>query len=1061
MTKPSAYRALSLRERLQCPQSSLPIHRAKGEERLLRWNQQAPFSEEDFFARRLAVDGLNREQLRDLLGQRVPPGLALTADTAWVQTLADCFWSVREDQPRLAPPSSWSVLPAYPFWSFVEPIFRQSLYALARQVEALLSSDPAGPIRSESLLELLKTCLPHALLDWPLRTLVLELNIARLRGHLKGNDSRQRFQEFINGLQEPAEALRLLSEYPVLAAQLIQHADMWRQTTLEVLQRLHLDWTAIVETFALGTEEELAGIQISAGDQHRAGRSVAILRFRSGLRLVYKPRNLALDIAFQDLLHTVESWGFRPGFRTLQVLNRETHGWAEHVETKPCDCLPEVARFYQRQGGYLALLYALRATDIHYDNVLACGEHPVIIDLETLLQPGSIIDDPLADDPLHDSILQVGLLPLRSWENEASAGLDVSSLGGPGGQMPPRPEMFWAKQGTDEMHLTRRMRQIEPVTRHHPQLDGHFPPATEYVEEITAGFSRMYNILLARREELLSSQGPLDGFLDTEVRVILRPTSVYSLMLRESFHPDFLRDALDRDRFFDKLWKQVPKRPCLARVIAAEQRALWQRDIPLFSAHPRNRHLALPSCQQLDNFFTQSAEELVRDRLQNLGTRDHEQQLWFIRASISILSTSNPERDAAHQIASPPDSLPAISGEQLIALAMEIADALCQRTLEQGDEVRWLGLLPTRQGAFKIATLGPDLYSGQAGITFFLAYLGHLCDAPKYTEAARRSCATLLADLPGAPVVSESPGAFTGLSGILYLLYHLSTLWQEPVLLDRALELSSQLVPRVKYDQALDLVNGCAGCIAALADLARSRPDESLLGLLTDCGEHLLGQAVEQAQGLGWITSGETSVPMTGFSHGTAGIATALLELSNLTGRMDFKKAALESLRYERSLFSETHGNWPDLRQEEDRFDAVNWCHGAPGIALSRALLLRHCESSEAQDELRVAVRTTLERGFGRNHSLCHGDLGNLDCLLSADLALPELDLAPQIRQLRSTLASRIQREGWRCGLPMEVETPGLMVGLAGIGYGLLRLAVPDRSPSVLALAPPVATVSS
>ena len=40
---------------------------------------------------------------------------------------------------------------------------------------------------------------------------------------------------------------------------------------------------------------------------------------------------------------------------------------------------------------------------------------------------------------------------------------------------------------------------------------------------------------------------------------------------------------------------------------------------------------------------------------------------------------------------------------------------------------------------------------------------------------------------------------------------------------------------------------------------------------------------------------------------------------------------------------------------------------------------------------------------------------------------------------------------GWKCGLPQGHETPGLMMGLAGIGYGLLRLAWPERVPSVLA----------
>jgi lantibiotic modifying enzyme len=50
---------------------------------------------------------------------------------------------------------------------------------------------------------------------------------------------------------------------------------------------------------------------------------------------------------------------------------------------------------------------------------------------------------------------------------------------------------------------------------------------------------------------------------------------------------------------------------------------------------------------------------------------------------------------------------------------------------------------------------------------------------------------------------------------------------------------------------------------------------------------------------------------------------------------------------------------------------------------------------------------------------------------------------------------SNIEHDGWRCGNPLAVESPGLMAGIAGIGYGLLRCAEPTRVPSVLSLAPP------
>jgi lantibiotic modifying enzyme len=47
-----------------------------------------------------------------------------------------------------------------------------------------------------------------------------------------------------------------------------------------------------------------------------------------------------------------------------------------------------------------------------------------------------------------------------------------------------------------------------------------------------------------------------------------------------------------------------------------------------------------------------------------------------------------------------------------------------------------------------------------------------------------------------------------------------------------------------------------------------------------------------------------------------------------------------------------------------------------------------------------------------------------------------------------------IDEHGWISGVPHGVETPGLLLGLAGTGYGLLRMAAPDRVPSVLTLDP-------
>ncbi|HXF60596.1 MAG TPA: lanthionine synthetase LanC family protein, partial [Caldilineaceae bacterium] len=86
---------------------------------------------------------------------------------------------------------------------------------------------------------------------------------------------------------------------------------------------------------------------------------------------------------------------------------------------------------------------------------------------------------------------------------------------------------------------------------------------------------------------------------------------------------------------------------------------------------------------------------------------------------------------------------------------------------------------------------------------------------------------------------------------------------------------------------------------------------------------------------------------------------------------------------------------------------------------------------------------------------LCHGDMGNLDLLFSAGHILADPAWRAQADRLAAIILDSIERAGWQCGGPEGVELPGLMLGLAGIGYEMLRLAEPEQVPSVLALSPP------
>jgi lantibiotic modifying enzyme len=168
---------------------------------------------------------------------------------------------------------------------------------------------------------------------------------------------------------------------------------------------------------------------------------------------------------------------------------------------------------------------------------------------------------------------------------------------------------------------------------------------------------------------------------------------------------------------------------------------------------------------------------------------------------------------------------------------------------------------------------------------------------------------------------------------------------------------------------------------------------------------------------------------------------------------------AHQAVGYERHLYSPEVGNWPDLRGAElpdsPRF-MVAWCHGAAGIGLARLQALPHLDDAALGDEIQVALRTTLVGGFGGSHCLCHGDMGNLDLLLEAGRVLNDGKWRAHSERLVAMILGSIDRYGWACGGPNGVEMPGLMLGLAGIGYQMLRLAEPDRVPSLLTLAPPI-----
>jgi type 2 lantibiotic biosynthesis protein LanM len=935
----------------------------------------------------------------------------------------------------------------------IAPLLAEGRERLEREARLL-----EGPFDAANIGDILFAGLPQHLLELLARTLILEMHVARLQGLLHGDTPQERFASFVEHLRQSDVALGLLQEYPVLARMLTRCIANWVASGLEFLEHLCDDWPALRRAFAADTEPRPLVEVAVGGDHHRGGRAVRIARFASGLRLVYKPRSLAIEAHFQELLTWANERGAQPAFRLLHLLDRGDHGWVEFVSQRDCGSPLAVQRFYERLGGQLALVHALAGSDLHYENVVAVGEHPMLVDLEVLFHPhppGWSTREP-AEQALADSILGTGLLPRREFTEGGADGADISGLGAAPGQLSPAPEFRVEGLGTDEMRLVRRRVELAPG-RHLPTLNGTPVDPLAYAGALEDGFRRSYGLLLEHRAELLARGGLLERCGDDVVRYVARPTRTYAILLQQSLHPDRLRDPMEQKALFDRLRVGTAHHAALASLLPHEREELDNGDVPIFMSRPASCDLWASSGERITGFFEGSGIARVRQRLAVMGEADLERQLSIMHAALATLPTANAKggrpicRRGIDRLA---------KRAELLKAAHAIGDRLDTLAWRKGAEVGWLGLSGPEQGRWGITALGTDLYDGLPGLALFLAHLGACTGEerfPALARAALEACRRRLQP-PHSPL--RSIGAFDGWGGIIYTLTHLGILWNEPALVTEAERCVAALPRLIDQDEDLDVVGGAAGCLLCLLGLYRSAVSAQTLAVALQCGERLLLRCVKQHQGIGWPTPAPPHAPLTGLAHGVAGIAWALSELATATGDERFRTAAMDGLAYERGLFDSGEGNWPDLRRQAHSGEAtpafgVAWCHGAPGIGLARLRTLAHVDDPAIRAEIDAALTTTRSRGFGFNHTLCHGDLGNLELLLEAATTLDHPAALAEARRQAGRILDSIRNDGWLCATPRATQSPGLMTGLAGIGYALLRLAEPERVPSVLTLSLP------
>jgi type 2 lantibiotic biosynthesis protein LanM len=878
--------------------------------------------------------------------------------------------------------------------------------------------------------------------------------------------SRQFYESFLRSL-EGEGLLRLFREYPVLARYLATRLSQWVEAAWEFLLRLEADQSQLEIRFNQGEPLGFV-IKLDPGlsDPHRAGRTALGVHFAAGVRLIYKAKRIAPEAAYWNLLGWINRTAGLAPLRTLQVLDGGEYGWVEEIRHASCQDQRSVEAYYYRAGMLVCLIYALEGNDGHNENLIAAGEHPVLIDHETLLQPRiRSFGPPGEEGPLFlacqffhdDSVFRTGLLPRREIRPTGES-YDLSGLGGTEAQLTHRRKQVWENMNTDAMRLRWEPMSFLPADNV-VILDGEKVRAALYLDQMAAGFEQMYRFLQARGSELLAPQGLLRNW--SGLRFVFRDTATYSSMLRRLSSPRFLRHGMDASIELERFSRPLlytEDRPFNWAILANERRSLLEGDVPLFQYAAEGDSLLLEGGGSIPHFFRGSGFSQVQRRFGTLNEQDLERQLSFLRASFEL---EEGERDMAGPTTSGAFEVP---GEEeagpndFLAEALRIAHEIRRAAHPFNEGVSWntLAYYPEAQ-CWQFQPMTPRFYDGLCGVALFLAAVQKLVGEADMADLARSALATVVREA-GRPdyvraLFASGIGAAVGQPSIIYALVRAGEFLGEEEWLHHAGRFGEMLdAERIAADRNFDLISGAAGAALALLALYHATRLPEALDKATLCGEHLLKNRSASRQGpRAWKTLRDQM--LTGLSHGAAGIAYALLKLYEATGESSFLEAALEAEAYETSVFQPEASNWPDFRNpptEQGYAQMTTWCHGAAGIALSRLAALPILDTPQVRQDISHGLRSTLAKKTGLD-TVCCGAMGRVETLVVAGKELGDPAYQQQAQEMASSILRRSRQVGsYALGWKKAPYLASFHQGMAGIGYEFLRLAAPASLPSLL-----------
>lgn len=851
-----------------------------------------------------------------------------------------------------------------------------------------------------------------------LRCLVLEFQVWNRVNKIEGKNIREKAERYRKKLAEDKNYCEsIIAIYPEIKMICQKMIQAQKRNIIDLFQKFEKDKDEIFDLFFPdGKEKKIEKIHIGQGDLHREGKSVMEIRFEDGDSIYYKPHSLAGDLFFYSIFSKIVGTS-QDFYNEIPIIDCLDYGWEKGEQQREGHSEKEICNFYERVGIIVCISYLLGTHDLHYQNMIACGEYPFLIDLENIFETDEIISQVGENRAFSYSVLSSGLLP-----NGLKESCYCAITGGNGGESLYQVPILNEKD--DRVFVTYGKPEMSKG-KNKPEMN---VEAIYYLNEIENGFNHAYRYLMNTDETELIRMIP--GNLRS--RYLIHNTQLYHNILEASYHPKLLMKIGEREEFVNRICPQ-------GKVRKYEIADLLKGDIPYFYRKADSKSLFTSSDEEIKDFFEETVFDAIQRRKERMNESDRKLQCNLIRWSLEMSRLS--EKDfinGQYNVEGRKESQ-----KEWREFAIEMADKIEREAIwnDGKTKVTWLALKYAYEPRLdaQIETCDYYLYEGLAGILLFLKAMQ--VSIGGYENVCRVAENMLFEYTDSVYEGTQKPdsdytGLYCGEGALVYTYQALFQFTGEQKYLFYAFKHAEILVRLIKYDKSIDILYGNAGAIIAFCSLYKRTNNIKYLEYAKETEKFLRSNLQISEEGIFFCGHGMEK-PCAGIAHGNSGLILAYGQLFQYTKEDKYACVLFGLLTYENMLFRDRLKGAKETDWKTSQLPS--WCHGDLGI-LWTYLKLKKMTGTEFDSETEIVLENgekILEKAvLRRSMSLCHGNLGNL--LLMKECS-ENLQFGGNIACcFKKNVKELLGKEKFL--MPKEKMDYGLMQGIAGIGYSCLRL---------------------